>query len=101
MARTAVVRSISLAPDEAALADQLAGYLAGGSFTDLTKILLHWFGEPLQQRLQELVDAGINPSERLWIRRDGDVDAAAEIANFYRPTNPWSDAGPASPSSDR
>jgi hypothetical protein len=101
VARHAVVRSISLAPEEAALADRLAGYLTGGSFTDLTRIFLHWFGEPLGQRLQELVEAGINPLERVRLTSDGAVDVERETGEFYRPDHSWPREGPTSPAGTR
>jgi hypothetical protein len=97
MARTAIVRSISLAPEEAALADRLAGYLTDGSFTELTRVFLRWFGEPLSRRLQELVEAGINPTERVGVLADGEIDVEKETTDFYHPTNPWPTEGPTSP----
>lgn len=101
MARTSVVRSISLAPEEAALADQLASYLTDGSFTDLTRVFLRWFGEPLNRRLQELVEAGINPTERVRVLADGEIDIAKETAEFYHPTNRWPNDAPTSAPSKR
>ena len=83
MARTAVVRSASLAPDEARLADELAQALAKGSFTELTRLLLSQFGEPLKRQIQALRDSGIEPSERLMILDAAPPDTDAQICDFY------------------
>lgn len=93
MPRSAVVRSASLAPEEAALADRLAGLLANGSFTELTRHLLQAFGAPVSRRLEELIEAGVDPSERLVL-----VDTATEsdAEDFYRAST-WPPDGPKGP----
>jgi hypothetical protein len=96
MPRSATVRSASLAPDEAALADRLAGQLAHGSFTELTRHLLEVFGAPVSRRLDELIAAGIDPSERLVLVDAASDPAGEEIAAFYRPST-WPAGGPQRP----
>ena len=83
MARTAVVRSASLAPDEARLADELAQALTKSSFTELTRLLLRQFGEPLKRQIQALRDSGIEPGERLMIVDAVPPDTDAQIGDFY------------------
>ena len=83
MARTAVVRSASLAPDEARLADELAQAVAKGSFTELTRLLLRQFGEPLKRQVQALRDSGTEPRERLMIVGAVPPDTDAQIGDFY------------------
>ena len=96
MPRSALVRSASLAPEEAALADHLARLVANGSFTELIRHLLQVFGAPISRRLDELIAAGVDPSERLVL-----VDTAAGtseqgIADFYTPST-WPEDGPRQP----
>jgi hypothetical protein len=89
MARTAVVRSASLTPEEARFADELAAELAGGSFTELTRRMLRGYGRPLKQRIDELRAAGLDPHEHLAITRNAPEDAEAQVRAFYaRPKLP-------------
>jgi hypothetical protein len=96
LARLATVRSASLAPDEIQLADRLAEQLAGGSFTELTRRFLRVFGEPLRHRLDELVEAGIDPHEQIVLLNPTLAATNQEIAAFYAPSS-WPEHGPASP----
>jgi hypothetical protein len=96
MPRSATVRSASLAPDEAALADHLAGQLAHGSFTELTRHLLTVFGAPVSRRLDELVAAGVDPSERLVLVDATPGASEREIVDFYAPSD-WPEDGPLQP----
>jgi hypothetical protein len=96
MARMATVRSASLAPDEVALVDRLAEQLAGGSFTELTRRLLRVFGEPLSHRLDELVEAGIDPHEQLVLLNPTMAATETEIQAFYAPST-WPEQGPEGP----
>jgi hypothetical protein len=96
MARTATVRSASLAPDEARLADDLARDLAHGSFTELTRILLHQFGGPLKRQIEALRASGIDPNERLIALQVTPPDTDEQIREFYAPST-WSEDGPKRP----
>ncbi len=96
MPRTATVRSASLAPDEIELVDRLAEQLAGGSFTELTRRLLRVFGEPLSERLDELVQAGMDPREQLVLLNPTLAATDPEIQAFYAPST-WPEQGPKSP----
>jgi hypothetical protein len=96
MPRTATVRSASLAPDEAKLADDLAQSLAHGSFTELTRMLLRQFGEPLRQQIEALRESGIDPGEHLLITTATPPDSDEQIADFYSPST-WSEHGPDRP----
>lgn len=87
MSRTASVRSASLSPDEEALANYLASALAGGSFTELTRMLLNYFGAPLRKRLEELRESGIDPNERLFVTRGTPADTDEQIHDFYAPSS--------------
>jgi hypothetical protein len=93
MARIATVRSASLAPEEAQLADELAEAMAGGSFSQLTQWLLNTVGHPLLQRIEELRESGLEPSERLFISHPTPADTDAQIRRFYAPSN-WPQQGP-------
>ena len=86
MARTATVRSASLAPDEARLADELAQLLTQGSFTELTRLLLRQFGEPLKRQIDALHECGIEPTEVLMITRVAPADTDEQIRDFYAPS---------------
>jgi len=96
MPRLATVRSASLSPDETELVDRLAEQLAGGSFTELTRRLLRVFGQPLSRRLDELVEAGMDPHEQLVLLNPTLAATDAEIAVFYAPSS-WPELGPAAP----
>ncbi len=96
MARTATVRSASLAPNEARLADELAQVLTRGSFTELTRMLLQQFGEPLKRRLDALQESGIDPNEHLMVIRAAPPDTDEQIADFYAPSS-WPEHGPTRP----
>ena len=96
MPRSALVRSASLAPEEAALADRLAGLIAKGSFTELTRHLLQVFGAPVSRRLDELIEAGVDPSERLVLVNPEGGTGEQEIAGFYAPST-WPEDGPRQP----
>lgn len=96
MPRTATVRSASLAPDEARLADELAGTLARGSFTELTRLLLRQFGEPLGRRIEALREAGIEPDERLFVLTPTPPDTDQQVRDFYA-TSTWPERGPRQP----
>jgi hypothetical protein len=96
--RMATVRSASLAPDEIALVDRLAEQLAGGSFTELTRRLLRVFGEPLSHRLDELVEAGMDPHEQLVLFHPTQAATDPEIQAFYAPSS-WPEQGPTNPPS--
>ena len=96
MARLAAVRSASLAPEEIELVDRLAEQLAGGSFTELTRRLLRVFGQPLSQRLDELVEAGMDPHEQLVLLNPTVAATDQELAMFYAPSG-WPEQGPAAP----
>jgi hypothetical protein len=95
MARTATVRSASLAPEEVELVDRLAQQLAGGSFTELTRRFLRVFGEPLRHRIDHLVEAGMDPHEQLVLISPTPA-TDAEIQAFYAPST-WSKYGPKNP----
>lgn len=86
MVRTAVVRSASLAPDEAQLADELADYLAGGSFSQLTQLLLRTVGAPLRKHISDLQASGLDPRERLFVWTVTPPDTEAQISHFYEPS---------------
>ena len=96
MARTATVRSASLAPEEIALVDRLAEQLAGGSFTELTRRLLRVFGEPLSHRLDDLVEAGMDPHEQLVLLNPTLAATESELQAFYAPST-WPEQGPKGP----
>ena len=96
MPRLATVRSASLAPKEIQLVDRLAEQLAGGSFTELTRRLLRVFGEPLSHRVDELVEAGMDPHEQLVLLNPALAATDAEIAAFYAPST-WPEDGPSAP----
>lgn len=86
MARTAVVRSVSLSPAEAALADEVAEAVAGGSFTELVRLLLlRHYGEPLKRRMERLREAGIDPDERPVPTWAGETDPEVELRDLYGP----------------
>ena len=93
MARTATVRSASLAPEEAQLADELAEAIAGGSFSQLTQLLLSTVGQSLRQRIEELRAAGLEPGERLFISRMTPADTDEQLRRFYAPSS-WPEQGP-------
>jgi hypothetical protein len=95
MARTATVRSASLAPKEAQLADDLAEAIAGGSFSQLTQMLLTSVGQPLLHRIEELRASGLEPGEHLFIVRSTPADTDAQLRRFYAPSN-WPSQGPRS-----
>jgi hypothetical protein len=97
MARSAVVRSASLAPPEASLADRLAQQLANGSFTELTRHFLTVFGAPLSRWLDELDAAGVDPSERLTMLHPTLTASEEEQKAFYAPST-WPTERPSSPS---
>ncbi len=86
MGRIASVHSASLAPDEAALTKYLADALAGGSFTELTRMWLRYFGAPLKKLLDELRESGIDPNERLSTTRPTPPDTDEQIRDFYAPS---------------
>ncbi len=98
MPRLATVRSASLAPEEIQLVDRLAEQLAGGSFTELTRRMLRVFGEPLSHRLDELVEAGVDPHEQLVLLSPALTATDAETAAFYAASS-WPDQGPSAPPS--
>ncbi len=85
MARNAVVRSASLSPAEAALADEVARDLANGSFSELVKMMLRCYAEPLKRRLEVLRAAGLDPEERLAANWVGETDLEAELRSAYGP----------------
>jgi hypothetical protein len=89
------VRSVSLTPEEAALADRLADLVANGSFTQLSRHLLQVFGAPVSRRLDELLAAGVDPSERL-VLVDTTGASIQEVAAFYTPST-WPKDGPQQP----
>ena len=91
MARTAVVRSASLSPDEARLADDLARSIAGGSFTELVRTLLDQVGSPLRQQLAELAESGMDVHAHLVATAATPADDDAQIADFYTPSR-WEPA---------
>jgi hypothetical protein len=93
MARTAVVRSASLAPEEAALADRLAEEMAGGSFSQLSQLLLNTIGRSLLQQIEELRAAGLEPGDHLFIARATPADGDEQIRRFYAPSS-WPEHGP-------
>ncbi len=96
MARTALVRSASLARDEVELVDALAERLADGSFTGLLRQMLVVFGEPLRRRLDEMAAAGLDPDERLVLLRPTEPATRAQIEAFYRASD-WPAEGPRDP----
>jgi hypothetical protein len=87
MARTAVVRSASLAPSDARLADELAEAVADGSFSQLTQLLLRAVGGPLKQQIDDLRASGLDPHERLFGSRPTPADTDAMIQDFYAPSS--------------
>lgn len=93
MARTAIVRSASLAPTEAAMADDLAELVANGSFTELTRIMLTYFGLPLKQRLDDLRRSGIDPREHLFTTQPTPADGEEQVRDFYGPSS-WPEKWP-------
>ncbi|HZS86697.1 MAG TPA: hypothetical protein VFE42_04290 [Chloroflexota bacterium] len=95
MARTAMVRSASLAPKEARLADELAEAIAGGSFSQLTQMLLTSVGRPLLCRIEELRASGLEPGEHLFIAHPTPADTDAQVRRFYEPSS-WPARGPRS-----
>ena len=86
MARTAVIRSASLSPREASLADRLAQSVAGGSFTELVRMFLLRFGDALERRMVELRESGIDPNEVLFVTHPTPPNTDAQIEDFYRPS---------------
>jgi hypothetical protein len=96
MPRTALVRSASLSPDEAALADRLVDQLASGSHTELVRHLLRVFGAPVSRRLDELVEAGVDPHEQLVLSRGAPPATEREVAAFYAESS-WPMDGPKTP----
>jgi hypothetical protein len=96
MPRTATVRSASLAPPEAELADALADAIAGGSFTELTRLLLQRCGRPIRQRLDELRESGLDPNEQLFVTRPTPPDTEEQARQFYAPST-WPADGPTGP----
>jgi hypothetical protein len=95
MARTATVRSASLAPEEAQLADELAEAIAGGSFSQLTQLLLGAVGQPILQRIEELRASGLEPGEHLFIARPTPADTNEQMRRFYAAST-WPEHGPRS-----
>lgn len=93
MARTATVRSASLAPEEARLADELAQAIAGGSFSQLTQMLLETVGQPMRQLVEELRAGGLEPGEHLFILRATPPDTEEQVGRFYAPSS-WPEGGP-------
>ena len=87
MARTAVVRSASLSPSDARLADELADAVADGSFSRLTQMLLRAVGGPLKQQIDDLRESGLDPYERLFGSRPTPADTEAELQHFYAPSS--------------
>ena len=61
MARIATTRSVSLAPEEARLADELADDLVEGGFSQLTQLFLATIDVPLRRRIHELRESGLDP----------------------------------------
>jgi len=96
MARTATVRSVSLAPEEARLADELAEAIAGGNFSHLTQMLLSAVGQPMRQLIEELRASGLEPSERLLILHPTPPDTEDQTRRFYAPSS-WPEDGPSGP----
>lgn len=101
MARTAIVRSVSLSRAEARLADELAQALAGGSFTELVRTLLARVGSPLRQQLAELVESGLDPHAQLVATAPTPADTDAQIADFYADSRWEPSASEADPSAAR
>lgn len=96
MARTATVFSASLSQDEKALTDELTARLAGGSSTELMRILLRTAGLPLLNQLQSLIDAGVDPSESLVLRFATRADTVEQGRALYQSS--WPENGqPRSP----
>lgn len=95
VARTATVRSASLAPKEAQLADDLAEAITGGSFSQLTQLLLNAVGQPLLHRIEELRASGLEPGEHLFIARPTPADTDEQAQRFYAPSS-WPAQGPRS-----
>ncbi|MBI4318428.1 MAG: hypothetical protein HY675_08050 [Chloroflexi bacterium] len=83
MSRVASVRSASFSPEESRLINELADALAGGSFTELTRMLLRYVGLPLKQMLDELRESGIDPHERLFTTHVTPPDSESQIKDFY------------------
>ena len=96
MARTATVRSASLAPEEARLADRLAEEMAGGSFSQLTQLLLNTIGYALLQRVEELRASGLDPHRQLLVAQPTPADTDEQISRFYAPSS-WPAQGPGEP----
>jgi hypothetical protein len=48
-----------------------------------------------------MVEAGINPTGRVRVLVDGEIDIANEAAEVYHPTNPWPTDAPTSATSTR
>lgn len=86
MGRTAVVRSASLGPKDAQLADELAEAVADGSFSQLMQLLLRAVGGPLREQIEELRASGLDPHERLFGSRRTPADSDGQIADFYAPS---------------
>ncbi|MBI2939710.1 MAG: hypothetical protein HYY04_04665 [Chloroflexi bacterium] len=84
-----MVRSARLTPDEAALADRLATQLAGGSFTALIRVLLRWFGKPINRRLMELEAAGARSVAGFCTSDSGWEEGAVSRHQRRQPVSPW------------
>ena len=100
MARTTsdptVAMTYQLTPEEIELVDRLAEQLAGGSFTELTRRFLKVFGEPLRHRIDDLVEAGMDPREQLVLLSPTLLATDAEIRAFYAPST-WPEYGSENP----
>jgi hypothetical protein len=68
--------------------------LARGSFTELTRLFLQRFGEPLKRQIEALRESGIDPNERLAIVQPTPADSDDQIRDFYAPST-WPTGGPA------
>ena len=66
------------------------------SLTELIRHLLRVFGEPLSHRLDELVEAGMDPHEQLVLLSPLLAATDAEIEAFYVASG-WSEPGPSAP----
>lgn len=96
MARIATTRSVSLAPEEARLADELAEDLAEGSFSQLTQLFLATIGVSLRRRIHELRESGLDPREQLFVAHPTPPDTDEQIRDFYAPSaSNWPEHGPA------